>query len=224
MDNTISRNIGAGKALERDDTLKAIAIITMLIDHIGYLFFPVDLYPNLIILRIIGRLSYPIFAYQIALGYTRTRDIKKYFKRLIIFSIISQIPYFYFSPGNLNIMPTLAFGLFTIYLYDKGYKPFAFLAIGIGDILLLQYGGYGIAMILLFYVFRDDKLKTIIAYTILTILFYFISNGNIQYFSIISLLFILTNVGIKIKLNKHIAYLFYPVHISILLIIKYYII
>ena len=68
--------------------LKIIACILMAIDHVGAIMFPdIDLY------RIIGRLSFPIFAFLLTEGYVHTRNLKKYFIRLFIFAIIPQIPY-----------------------------------------------------------------------------------------------------------------------------------
>ena len=63
--------------------LKLFAIITMVIDHIGY-----ALFPEVLLLRIIGRLSLPIFAFLVAEGYHYTRNIKQYMFRIFIFAII----------------------------------------------------------------------------------------------------------------------------------------
>ena len=65
--------------------LKLIAIITMLIDHIGAV-----LYPEIRWLRLIGRIAFPIFAYLVAEGFYKTSDIKKYLKRLFIFALVSD--------------------------------------------------------------------------------------------------------------------------------------
>ena len=77
--------------------LKIIAIITMLIDHIGYVFFP-----DRIELRIIGRISFPLFAYCIAVGFLYTSNIKKYILRLAAFSILSQ-PFYVLSYIHKNL-------------------------------------------------------------------------------------------------------------------------
>ena len=69
--------------------LKYIAIITMLIDHIGLRFASGNLY---FILRYIGRIAFPIFAFQIVEGYKHTSNLDKYKKRLFIFALISEIP------------------------------------------------------------------------------------------------------------------------------------
>ena len=68
--------------------IKLIAIITMTIDHIGYVFFP-----NIIILRIIGRIAFPLYVYSMMIGYFKTKSLSKYIVRLLLIGIISQIPY-----------------------------------------------------------------------------------------------------------------------------------
>ena len=68
--------------------LKFIACILMLIDHIGAVIFP-----RVIILRMVGRLSFPIFAYLIAVGYSKTNSFYRYLYRLLIFAVASQVPF-----------------------------------------------------------------------------------------------------------------------------------
>ena len=71
--------------------LKIIAIITMIIDHLGYAIFGEFSFFNYI-----GRIAFPIFAFQISEGYIHTKNLKKYFLRLFLFAIISQIPFMLF--------------------------------------------------------------------------------------------------------------------------------
>ena len=68
--------------------LKIIAIISMFLDHLSY-----SIYGHFSWLNYLGRLAFPIFAFQITEGYSHTKDLKKYFLRLGIFALISQIPY-----------------------------------------------------------------------------------------------------------------------------------
>ena len=84
--NTLSRRISWNM-----DTnfLKIIAIITMTLDHVGKIIFP-----EIIILQIIGRVAFPVFAYCIVVGCLRTKDFKKYFLRLIIPAFIYQFVFF----------------------------------------------------------------------------------------------------------------------------------
>ena len=73
-------------ALNRDtNLLKLIAMITMLIDHTGKMFFG-----NNPTMRIIGRMAFPIYAYCIALGCVYSRDRLKYLKRIVMIGLISQ--------------------------------------------------------------------------------------------------------------------------------------
>ena len=101
-------------------TLKLIGIVSMLLDHIGKVFLPDQIW-----LQCLGRLAFPIFAFGVAEGYLHTRNVKKYAIRLTIFAIISQAPYALFriaagnDPTNLNILFTLLLGLIAIYVYDK---------------------------------------------------------------------------------------------------------
>ncbi|MBP3255278.1 MAG: hypothetical protein J6M60_02160 [Clostridia bacterium] len=102
--------------------LQIIAMVTMAIDHIAY----IQTYGNahVIFLNFIGRIAFPIFCFQIALGYKKTKDLGKYILRLLVVAGISQIPYFLFfnkvalmKPG-LNVIFTLLFGIIAILIYD----------------------------------------------------------------------------------------------------------
>lgn len=87
--------------------LKLIAIISMLIDHIGaflipdiyaYLGYPMGMIPPtgvdmIFICRAIGRIAMPIFAFQIAEGFVHSKDVKAYLKRLGLFALLAEIPY-----------------------------------------------------------------------------------------------------------------------------------
>ena len=96
--------------------LKMIAITTMLIDHIG-----VILFPNILWLRLIGRLAFPLFAFFITEGFRKTSNLKKYLQRLFILALISQLPYWTAlgMDAGLNIFFTLTLGLLALYLRDK---------------------------------------------------------------------------------------------------------
>ena len=100
--------------------LKIIAVVTMFIDHLGYI-----IWGRVTFFNYIGRLAFPIFAFQISEGYLHTKNLKKYFLRLIIIAIVSQIPYSLFLSTysndytSPNIFFTLISGLSSITIYDK---------------------------------------------------------------------------------------------------------
>lgn len=105
--------------------LKIIALITMFIDHSGY-----AIMGHFSFFNYIGRVAFPIFAFQISEGYKHTKNLKKYFLRLGLFALVSQIPFSLFSlkyhgnPFVLNVFFTLFLGLLAIYLYDYVVKIF----------------------------------------------------------------------------------------------------
>jgi len=99
--------------------LKIFAIISMLIDHASFAF-----YGKFSPWNYLGRLAFPIFAYQISEGYIHTSNLRKYFLRLLVFALISQIPFslflsMYSDNFYLNIFFTLLLGLLAITVYDK---------------------------------------------------------------------------------------------------------
>lgn len=210
--------------------LKIIAIITMFIDHIGYAIFGKFSFFNYI-----GRIAFPIFAFQISEGYTHTKNLKKYFLRLFIFAIISQIPFMLFSKIissdlTLNIFFTLLLGLISIYIYDKSkYKIVGIIsAILIGllaNFAHFDYGFYGIAIIFLFYVFKNNIIKSSIAFAIATTIKYLIPIIKYGFYDVylylliatlIPIIFISLYNGKKGKDTKYLLYLFYPIHLLLI--------
>lgn len=210
--------------------LKMIAIISMFIDHIGYVIFNTFSYFNYI-----GRIAFPIFAFQISEGYIHTKNLKKYFLRLLLFAIISQIPFMLFHElisidFNLNIFFTLLLGLISIFIYDKlKYKSLAILiSIFIGllaNYTHCDYGFYGVAIILIFYIFKNNFVNASIFFILATLIKYiipYIKNGFYYAYlylfvcTIIPLVFIAAYNGKKGKNTKYLLYLFYPFHLLLI--------
>ncbi len=215
--------------------LKLIAISSMLIDHIGAILFP-----EIIIFRIIGRLAFPIFAFLITKGYQKTSGLKKYMGRLMLFALISQIPFQMAFGSGLNIFFTLFIGLYAIYLYDNYNKIYIVILAGVFcEILKTDYGLYGIVLIFLFHYFRNDfkqLVKPVVFINLAIILVSGLPYYNkgikqlqdilwiiIQSFSIISLVFIKHYNNKKGPGLKYFFYIFYPGHLLILSMIKKYI-
>lgn len=210
--------------------LKLVAIITMLIDHIGMILFP-----QIFIFRIIGRISFPIFCFLITEGYIHTSNFKRYLIRLGLFAIISQIPFnlaltarpFYFY--SLNVFFTLFFGAVCIWLIDK-QRPFIAIPCIIAIMLLVtwlktDYSYFGIMLMLAYYLARNNKILRASSGSILCI-----GKGILQgapYYleawGAISALPILLYNGKKGKYSfKYFFYIFYPAHLLILHFIRAY--
>lgn len=206
------------KSNSRNDLLKFIAVIAMIVDHIGSIFLP-----QFIFLRVIGRIAFPIFAASIAEGYQYTKNFDKYILRLLGFGIISQIPFaMLFEKNELNVMFTFVLALMLIFFLDRKNYFFA------GAILVLvyfvdtNYGMYGVAMSAFFYFLRSKKIWLIISLCAITIWYCLYYSNVWQLFALGGFLaaMYLPRDLIKIKLPRYFFYWFYPVHIVILLILK----
>ncbi len=200
--------------------IKLIAMATMLIDHIGAVFFP-----NVIWLRIIGRISFPLFAWGIAMGYIRTRNWKRYAIRLFVVGVITQLPYsLLFNNGYLNICFTLLSGLLALRVLDE--KNMWARIFGLISIVVLvhifefEYSNYGLFTILVFYYYRDD-INLPLYQGILTLGGIVLYRLHVlQLFSVISSLLLPRLQRYDFRLNRWLQYGFYPVHIVLLLIIR----
>ena len=177
--------------------LKIIAMITMFCDHLGDAIFKGFSYFNYI-----GRIAFPIFAFQISEGYIHTKNLKKYLIRLMIFALISQIPYILFlslySRGvRLNVFFTLALGLIAICLHSYIHKDISgtidtrikssipnislkliveFLPVAavciIGELAKVDYGWWGVLLVFIFYYFKQNKLAMNISFITMCIIYY----------------------------------------------------
>lgn len=89
--------------------LKIIAMITMTVDHVGAILFPRCLW-----LRLVGRLSMPIYAFLIAEGCRHTRSMPKYLASVAAMALLCQVVY-YAALGSLYqcilVTYTLSIGL-----------------------------------------------------------------------------------------------------------------
>jgi hypothetical protein len=200
---------------DKNDVLKLIAIISMFIDHVGY-----GLFPKMMVLRYIGRIAFPIFAYQIAIGCRYTKDLHQYVLRLFLFAIISQVPYtMYFRPTP-NIFFTLAFGVMVIQAYKENRPWLALLVAAIAHFVGASYGIYGIMLMLFFYIHLDDLQKAILPIILITINYCAAPRYGFQLFSLLALIPICYHWKIRLHIHKYIFYWFYPAHILLLWFIK----
>jgi len=213
-----------------------LAYLSMLIDHFGILFFPGDL-----IFRIIGRLALPIFVIRLCEGYKNTKNFNNYFLRILFIAIISQ-PLYYITFGFasmfelLNICFLLALGLMSIKILEiiKNkygnffFVIFLFIITSITYFLPIDYGAYGLLMILSVYYLRNDIIKFMIAITIISTILIPTFSHEIQYIPIVlfPILFYFDekkflNYNLNLFGFKYAHYTFYPLSILLLLILDY---
>ena len=181
--------------------LKYIAFLSMLIDHVNKAL----IYPNLnggLLLKIsdlfdvLGRIAFPLFAFFIVEGFFKTRSRKKYLLNLLIFGVISEVPFdmfttrTFFNPRYNNVLFALALSL-------------VFLSV--------DYDYHAILIVYFLYVFYNKP--------ILSCVFGYLSIFK-EVWALLGFGFILMYNGKRGRQNKMINYWFYPVHILILGILR----
>lgn len=231
--------------------LRTIAVALMLSDHIWATAMSFGNW-----MTYIGRMAFPIFAFQIAEGFVHTSDFKKYALRLLGFAVITEIPFnlFYssrwFNPYHQNVLFTLLLGLLAISVIDKARKNITVKTVALSLLWLLliciasvigfvDYGFLGMITVVMFYILRDFPfawLARLAAMVLINIVFF---EGQVfpieifgkifeiptQGFAVFSLIPIWLYGGRKGRSNKIMQYgfyAFYPVHMLVLYLIKYF--
>lgn len=231
--------------------LTVVAMLSMFLDHAaltlirnGKLYgFDVDLYNNAIMLedaklwivlynvmRIIGRLAFPIFAFLIVEGFRKTSNLFKYILRLLLLALISEIPYDLmvfnefltvrcFTIQNVVFTYVIALLMLTCIRLSSGLPSLlsvfiAALAVVLAKLLRTDYAIEGILLIYIFYIFRADlNIKCILA----LIITFLMSIEHYYGTAIFSVFFIYFYDGKKGYVDiGRVAYIFYPLHMLLL--------
>lgn len=144
--------------------LKIIAIVSMVIDHCAY--FLMDNNSTLYeAMRCVGRIAFPVFAFLIAEGFAYTHNRKRYFTRLLVFAVISEVSWYLLNgaDGTNNVMFTLALGVVALAVLEKLKENSVLCGIAILSIAYLatwsgvDYEWRGILMILVFNLLRNQN-------------------------------------------------------------------
>lgn len=237
--------------------LKIIALATMLIDHIGavVLWRYMDATNQMSgwvvyeyqLIRYIGRMSFPIYCFLLVEGFLHTKNVGKYLLRLLLFAVISEIPFdlaigrTLWLPGSSNVFFTLAIGLVLIWGISILEKCYEFwlekkLDTFIGRLLMLAVGfllmvpaiylaevvlgsDYGMAGILAILVLYLFRNYRYLAY-VLAVMILFVFCGSSEILALFMLLPLSLYDGTRgKKTNKWLFYGFYPAHLLILALI-----
>ena len=103
--------------------LHIIAMTFMLMDHLWATLLPAQEW-----LTCVGRLAFPIFAFMTVEGYFHTHDLRKYLRRMLVFAVLSEIPFdlmyggTWFYPVHQNVIWTLLLGLLGIHRMEEARK------------------------------------------------------------------------------------------------------
>ena len=214
--------------------LQWIAVAAMTIDHIGY-YFCGNFWP----LRVIGRLAMPIFCLLLAEGFVYTKSRPRYFARLIIFGAAALAPHMALAVlmhehPSLNVLFTLALSLIALVCVEKkrwyllGLLPIFALAI----LVDFEYGIWGVLMTIGFYfarqLFKHNRPILILAQLLvlaaanISLLFQY--GWMIQLWAIAAIVPIALYSGKKgHRVGGYFFYLYYPLHLFIILAIKLFV-
>ena len=213
--------VGKERALS-GSALKLVAMAAMVIDHVALIFFcnNPEHSTTYELMRTIGRISYPVFAFLVVEGYLHTHDFGRYAKRLLYFAIVSEIPWQLINhDGSHNVLFTLLVGLFVLYMIEHWHTTninISLFAIIIGVLLIYIHTDYdwrGLLLILIFYLFKKDPLFQTV-FGILVMSFYGFT-GALLAFMVINA-YNGHRGFIQGDLGKHLVYLFYPCHLLLL--------
>ena len=221
-----------------NNQLKVIAMIAMTCDHAGMLLFP-----HITLLRVIGRLAFPVYAYMIAEGCRHTRNMGRYFASVAAMAVLCQLVY-WFDQGSLyqSILVTFSLSICLCALaklaLTKG-KLWTWIAFGmemigvyfITDILpgllpntdfAVDYGFFGVILPVGIYLAKGKTEKLLFSAADLCLLA--LPGWNIQWFALLAIPLLALYNGKRGKLSmKWIFYFYYPAHLVLLWGIAYFI-
>ena len=192
-----------------------------------------------ITMRLIGRIAFPIYCFLLVQGFMHTKNSKKYILRIFLFALISEVPFDMafrhkiFDFTYQNVFFTLLLGLVTIsildwlskknlntktnkYLMGLLYIIISFGGILAADLLKTDYSGLGVATILLIYFYRNKRVLSITLGLIPLII-----NSIFEITAILDILLVKFYNGKKGLKLKYIFYFFYPVHLVVLVFIRF---
>jgi hypothetical protein len=201
---------------KKTDALKILGLLSMIIDHIGFGFFPQ--YP---VLRIIGRIAFPIFAYELAEGVFRTKNIKRYAMRLLIAASLAQIPFMlYFNEREGDTLYTLLLALIIIHAME--HRKIIVMVIGIilAAVVPLDYGCVGVMIPIVFYLGRNNPRYTAILQLFTVGILAMAWRLDLAAYLGVLLVLWFQKHPISIKVNQYFYYFFYPIHLAVLVIFK----
>ena len=201
--------------------LKLLAMLAMTADHIGAVFFP-----EIPLLRWIGRLAMPVLCFFIGEGLRHTRSPRRYLLRLTGFALLSELPFdlaFYggIEWGHQNVYFTLGLGLLALWaIQSRGMEGWllALTAALAAELLGCDYGMYGVLLILLLDRFHSARSEQLAGAALLNLAFFGLQT---QTLSLIALPLLWLYNGKRGRDDRRLFYLYYPAHLCVLGILRF---
>lgn len=214
-------------------TLKLIAIAAMLIDHIGLV-----LCDNMTLMRIVGRIAFPIFAFMLVEGFHYTHNHRKYALRLAMFALLSEIPFnmmvtssiFDIKMLNQNVIFTMLIAFLTMWALDwaKGFFHYylwyvlcALAITGAGmaaaELGRTDYGAIGVLTIVVMYFLHNNRTGQILLGCLVLG-----SDSSLEIYCLLAAIPLFFYNGKKGLALKYVFYVFYPLHMLIIALIRLY--
>lgn len=211
--------------------LKLIALLSMVLDHVGDNFFPDQIW-----MRALGRMAMPLFAFCVAEGYCHTRDRRRYLLRLGLFALISEIPFDLVTAGRVlefghqNIMASFFWAVLALLVREallarlpgKGGKLLSFALLAVFWVASLFLGldctMVSVGLVILFVLLHDRPLPLRCA---LGMGFYLLlRNKGLYLFGLAGFLPLLFYNGERGRGLKWLFYGFYPGHLLLIWLIR----
>ena len=233
--------------------LKLMACFCMLCDHIGYILIENGVlygrnadywalalateegqrwYLFARILRAIGRISFPIFAFMLVEGFLHTRNLRGYMRNMLLFALISEVPFdlgcyqVAFNPGYQNIGFTLFLGLLSMWLMKKTARISGVLQLlcagavcGLAQLIHCDYGAFGVGLISVLWLLRKDSSARLIVGAVMAAL------DGLSYYCTEALAFLplrFYNGKRGTAPLKFFFYAFYPLHLLLFYAMVYF--
>ena len=201
--------------------LKLLAMLAMTADHIGAVFFP-----EIPLLRWIGRLAMPVLCFFIGEGLRHTRSPRRYLLRLTGFALLSELPFdlaFYggIEWGHQNAYFTLALGLLALWaIQSRGMEGWllALTAALAAELLGCDYGMYGVLLILLLDRFHRARSEQLAGAALLNLAFFGMQTQTLSWIAL-PLLWLYN--GKRGRDDRRLFYLYYPAHLCVLGILRF---
>ncbi len=195
--------------------LKVIAMLTMLIDHVGYVLFPMQL-----VFRYIGRIAFPLYCFLLVEGFFHTRNRGNYIARMALFAILSEVPFnlafhrtVIYRAGT-NVFFTLLIGLLVMYICQMIYQRtkdhtfgaiVCFTGMLAANAISCDYSYMGVLMIYIFYIgwegtrygTKKDRINTKMLMILMEALVIILYPGSIENYALIALVLIWLYSGKK---------------------------